>query len=174
MKKLLSLLFFLFSLAIAMGQNNAKKDNFSINKTTKIILLRHAEKVLDGSNDPVLTPEGETRAERLLFLLSDMKIERIFSSPYIRTKMTVAKLAENKEIIIEDYNPKDANFAKYLLEKEEGKTAVVVGHSNSIPMLVNQLIGEEKFSALSEDVYSKLWILTFSNGVLIDCSLLNF
>ena len=61
-----------------------------------------------------------------------------------------------------------------MLENEEGRTSVIVGHSNSIPFLVNQLVAEEKFSALSEDIYSKLWILTFFNGVLIDCSLLNF
>ena len=174
MKKRFSLLAFLFSLAFTFAQDFVKKDNFSTNKVTKIILLRHAEKVLDGSNDPVLSSEGEARAERLDFLLSDMKIDRIFSSPYLRTKSTVAKLAKNKEIIVEEYDPKDVNFAKYLLENEEGRTSVIVGHSNTIPFLVNQLVVEDKFSVLSEDIYSKLWILTFFNGVLIDCSLLKF
>ncbi|NHN27068.1 histidine phosphatase family protein [Flavobacterium jejuense] len=174
MKKNILLTFLLFSFVFLTAQNDIKKTEIGKNNVTKIILLRHAEKVLDGTKDPKLTSEGEKRAERLGFMFLDIKIDKIFSSPYTRTKMTVAKLAENKNLEIEEYDPKDLAFAKYLQEKEQGKTSVIVGHSNSIPKLVNQLIGEEKFNQLNEEVYSKIWILTFSNDTLIDCSLFNF
>ncbi len=174
MKKNIILLALLFFVSFLMAQNTIEKNVISGNNLTKIILLRHAEKVLDKTKDPILTDEGKRRAERLRFLFSDIKIDKIFSSPYIRTKMTVADLAKSKSLQVEDYDPKDLNFAKYLLEKEQGKTIVVVGHSNTTPILVNKLIGEDKFNQLSEDVYSKLWILTFSNETLIDCSLFNF
>ena len=72
------------------------------------------------------------------------------------------------------YNPKDPNFSTYLWSKVKGETAIVAGHSNSIPALVNQLIGKDKFKELTEDVYSKIWILTFSDEPLVDCSLYNF
>ncbi|MBF03506.1 MAG: hypothetical protein CMP76_09440 [Flavobacterium sp.] len=169
MKKAIVVLVFLFCGSILMAQN-ANYEPI----VTKIILVRHAEKMLDGSKDPELTTEGKQRAERLRFLLSDINVNQIFSSPYKRTKNTVAPVAASKNITIEIYNPKDPNFSTYLWSKVKGETAIVVGHSNSIPALVNQLIGKDKFKELTEDVYSKIWILTYSDEHLIDCSLYNF
>jgi 2,3-bisphosphoglycerate-dependent phosphoglycerate mutase len=174
MEKKIFLLAHLFFVYFLMAQNATQESVMLENNLTKIILLRHAEKVLDETSDPILTDEGKKRAERLSFLFSDIKIDKIFSSPYNRTKMTVANLAKSRNLQVEEYDPRDLNFAKYLLQKEQGKTIVVVGHSNTTPILVNKLIGEDKFNQLSEDVYSKLWILTFSNETLIDCSLFNF
>lgn len=169
MKKAIVVLVFLFCGSILMAQNANYKP-----LVTKIILVRHAEKMLDGSKDPELTTEGKQRAERLRFLLSDIDVDQIFSSPYIRTKNTVAPVAASKSITVEMYNPKDPNFSTYLWSKVKGETAIVVGHSNSIPALVNQLIGKDKFKELTEDVYSKIWILTYSDERLVDCSLYNF
>ena len=169
MKKKIAVLVFLFCGSILMAQN-ANYEPI----VTKIILVRHAEKMLDGSKDPELTTEGKQRAERLRFLLSDIDVDQIFSSPYVRTKNTVAPVAASKNITVEMYNPKDPNFSTYLWSKVKGETAIVVGHSNSIPALVNQLIGKDKFKELTEDVYSKIWILTYSDERLVDCSLYNF
>ena len=169
MKKAIVVLVFLFCGSILMAQN-ANYEPI----VTKIILVRHAEKMLDGSKDPELTTEGKQRAERLRFLLSDIDVDQIFSSPYVRTKNTVAPVAISKNITVEMYNPKDPNFSTYLWSKVKGETAIVVGHSNSIPALVNQLIGKDKFKELTEDVYSKIWILTYSDERLVDCSLYNF
>ena len=159
MKKRIVVLFFIFCGSILMAQKNNQEAVM-----TKIILVRHAEKMLDGSKDP----------ERLRFLLSDIDVNQIFSSPYIRTKKTVAPVAASKSITVEMYNPKDPNFSTYLWSKVKGETAIVAGHSNSIPALVNQLIGKDKFKELTEDVYSKIWILTYSDEHLVDCSLYNF
>lgn len=169
MKKAIVVLVFLFCGSILMAQN-ANYEPI----VTKIILVRHAEKMLDGSKDPELTTEGKQRAERLRFLLSDIDVDQIFSSPYVRTKNTVAPVAISKNITVEMYNPKDPNFSTYLWSKVKGETAIVVGHSNSIPALVNQLIGKDKFKELTEDVYSRIWILTYSDERLVDCSLYNF
>ncbi|WP_130733431.1 histidine phosphatase family protein [Flavobacterium sp. J27] len=169
MKKSILFFFVLLYVGVITAQKNNEQPVI-----TKIILLRHAEKVGDGSKDPALTEEGEQRAERLRFLLSDVAIDNVFSSPYVRTKGTVSKLAVAKNIEIKIYDPKDAQFSEYLLRHEKGKTSVVVGHSNSIPTLVNRLIKKEQYQSLSEDVYDKLWIITFSDATLVDCSVYHY
>ena len=174
MKKYIVFFVFLFFCDFSFGQNRIDKKGTSESSLTKIILLRHAEKVLDGSKDPNLTEIGEQRAEKLRYMFSDIKIDNIFSTPYIRTQKTVEKLANEKALKIETYDPKDLNFTDFLFQNVKGSTVVIVGHSNSIPQLVNKLIGNEKYKELSEDEYGKIWIVTFSNDTLIDCSLYNF
>jgi broad specificity phosphatase PhoE len=46
----------------------------------------------------------------------------------------------------------------------KGKTILVVGHSNTIPALVNLLIGSAKYANLADTEYDKIWILRFENG----------
>ena len=152
------------------------KEDISVkeNGVTKIILFRHAEKGNDGTNDPDLTFKGEERAKKIAFILEDFNVDKIYSTPFVRTQKTVAVLASKKELETTNYDAKDQSFAASLLKNEKGKTIVVVGHSNTIPMLVNKLIGKEIYNELSETEYGKFWVLTFSNGNFIDCSLFNY
>lgn len=173
-KYLLLVIAFCFS-TVHYAQKTKKEDVANKeNGITKIILLRHAEKGNDGSADPELTFKGEERAKKLAFVLEDFKIDKIFSTHFIRTEKTVTVLAVKKELEIATYDAKDQDFANFLLEKQKGKTIVVVGHSNTIPALVNKLIGKDMYKDLSESEYGKFWVLTFSNGTFIDCSLFNY
>jgi len=142
--------------------------------TTKIILVRHAEKENDGSKDPSLSAEGQKRAEKLNEFLSDTKIDGLYATPYKRTRETLKVISENQELKIQDYNPSDTSFCESLLEKEQGKTVVIAGHSNTVPFLVNCLIQSETYSQLPESEFGKIWILIFQNGKLIDCSVYNY
>ncbi|MEQ8471064.1 MAG: phosphoglycerate mutase family protein [Marinoscillum sp.] len=129
-------------------------------EATTFILMRHAEKVADGTEDPVLTPEGEARAERLKNMLASQDVKAIFSTPYKRTKLTVEPLAEHKSLDIQEYQPFTKGFISELLEKHTGGTVVISGHSNTIPLMVNELIGADKFEQLTEDDYNDLFIVT--------------
>ena len=140
---------------------------------TKIILVRHAEKADDGTNNPPLSSEGILRAERLNALLADIKIDSLYATPYKRTEQTLGIVSKNRNIKISNYNPSDKLFSENLL-KNKGKTMLVAGHSNTIPALVNTLIKSNKYQQLAETEFGKIWILTFKNGELIDCSLLNY
>jgi broad specificity phosphatase PhoE len=169
MKKLLILIFLIcFSVT-----NFAQKENDSLYKITKLILVRHAEKN-DSSNDPELSEKGKLRAQKLSDLFADMKIDKLYSTPYNRTKQTLAIVATEKGLAIEKYNPSDVSFSTILLENNLGKTALIVGHSNTIPNLVNFLIGENKYKQLEENEFGKIWVLTFIDKNLVDCVLLNY
>ncbi len=132
--------------------------------TTTIILLRHAEKDTINGEDPPLSVTGKKRAKRLAKQFPKVTPNVFYSTNYIRTKETVnpwSKLA-GKQIKIYDAT-KQPEFAG-MLTKQQGKTIVVVGHSNTIPQLVNLLIGTDKYNPLPDAEYSKIFIVTIKNG----------
>lgn len=141
---------------------------------TRIIIVRHAEKKEDGSKNPSLSEEGKIRAERLNKMLSDFPIDKLYATPYARTKETLEPIAKTRKLEINKYGPLDKEFAKNLVHNEMGKTILLAGHSNSCPPLVNLLIKEDKYNILDESDYGKIWILTFRNEQLSDCLLLNY
>lgn len=149
MKNLLTFLFILVSI-LSYSQ-----------ETTTFILVRHAEKVLDGSKDPALTPEGDARANHLLEVFSQTDIVAIYSTGLKRTRMTVAPLAKNKELEVQTYewkNPKA--LLNKILEANRGGTVIISGHSNTTPILANFLLGKTKFEPFEDDDYGNLLIIT--------------
>ena len=160
MSKILSLLIAgMFLLGTVSGQ------------TTTYILLRHAEKDTSAAGsttmtaDPPLAPKGELRAQNLLKVLEAYQPDVIYSTNYNRTRSTATPLSKkfNKEIQL--YDPKALSaFAEQLLHMQ-GKTIVVVGHSNTTPVLVNLLLKENgKYPNLDDSDYSHLWIVTITDG----------
>ncbi len=153
----LRLLFVILSAFFFLSENiNAQSQ-----ESTTFILIRHAEKGKDDPRDPNLNEIGKERADRLLELLAYTKIDAIVSTPYKRTRQTVAPLADKKSLEVIDYNPRDGEVMNKLAKKYHGKTVVVSGHSNTTPHYVNQLASTE-FKQLSEDEYDKVFIVTFS------------
>lgn len=129
------------------------------NEVTTIFLVRHAEKATDDPSDPNLTQAGHMRAQRLAEMLAWAEVDAIFSTPYRRTQQTAGPLAVENQLTIQEYDPRDGDFARRLLQEEVGKTILVVGHSNSTPALVNALLGEQRFRQLDESEYDKLFIV---------------
>ena len=133
---------------------------------TTVFLVRHAEKLSDGQN-PALSDLGEKRALRLLEMLQEAEIQSIYSTDYKRTLQTVGPLAEHLGIKTEIYEPFYASFHELVKQKNE-RNLLIVGHSNTIPGLVNALIGQEKYQNLSEDQYDLLFVVTLIDGYASD------
>ena len=141
---------------------------------TKIVIVRHAEKASDGSDNPSLTEAGQERALRLSRLLADMKIDKLYSTKYKRNVLTLMPLSKLKGLNIDIYEAHDKDFSSWVLKENPGKNIVICGHSNTVPVLVNAWLGKEQFAQLPDEEYSKIWILTFQNNHLTDCSVFNF
>ncbi|WP_258098376.1 phosphoglycerate mutase family protein [Marinoscillum pacificum] len=129
-------------------------------QSTTFILVRHAEKVEDGSKDPALTKEGIQRSMKLKELLVSQEINAVYSTPYARTRATVAPTAKANDMEVTEYKPMEKGFLKETLDKHLGETVLIAGHSNTIPDLVNELIGDKKYSQLDENDYNYLFIVT--------------
>ncbi|OEK00803.1 hypothetical protein BFP97_04450 [Roseivirga sp. 4D4] len=151
--KRIALLLFISALAINV---NAQTD------VTTFILVRHAEKSKDDPRDPSLSEEGIKRAESLNKILMQADIAALYSTPYKRTKSTVQPIADAKGLEINIYDPRSADFLKDIMEKHKGKTVVISGHSNTTPLVANLLTGSDQFKQLSEDDYSKIYMVSVS------------
>ena len=141
---------------------------------TKMILVRHAEKSNDDPKDPSLSDKGKQRAKLLAQLFQDVNIDVFYATPYKRTVETISPLASKKGKEIQMYSATDKNQVLEIFESGKGASIVIAGHSNTIPPMVNLLIGEDKFLELDESEYGKIWVLIFKGDQLIDCSVLNY
>ena len=152
MKKLIIFVMLRFSiLEVSLAQDQ-----------TTFILIRHAEKGTDDARNPSLSEIGEKRAEKLKDLLAPMSVSAIYSTPFKRTRQTVAPLATSHNLDVQDYDYQNKNLLQELMAANEGGIIVISGHSNTTPVLVNQLIGEEKYEWLKEEEYDKVFIVTAS------------
>lgn len=139
-----------------------------------VFLVRHAEAEprTQQQNDPGLTDRGRERARALTRLLSKSGATRFFSSQYERTQATITGLAEacGGEVEIVEAGSTEEQMAA-LRAMEPGAVAVVAGHSNTIPQLIQALGGECKDledhpqygRMIPHDEYERLYVLSLSS-----------
>jgi broad specificity phosphatase PhoE len=137
---------------------------FTQNNTTTYYLIRHAEKV-DNSANPDLSKIGYERSENWNKIFEEIHFDAIYSTKYNRTLQTVAPIAKkyNKEII--EYHHSTLDIQQFKKETS-GKKVLIVGHSNTIPNLVNLLIGEKKYTDIEDNTFGNLYIVTIINNVV--------
>jgi len=141
---------------------------------SKIILVRHAEKATDDPRDPSLSEKGLLRASLLAALLKDVPVDAFYATPYKRTNQTIAVLAEANGQKVQTYKPMDNGNLAEMVRAGKGKTIVIAGHSNTVPPMVNTLIGKEAYPLMDDDDYGKIWILVFKGNELVDQTVLNY
>lgn len=153
MSSLLILILSVFSIS-----NPGEKVNSE--EMTTYYFVRHAEK--DSSDpqnkDPHLTEAGLQRAQKWAEVFKEVEFDVIFSTDLNRTRKTAKIIADSQEKMVEIYDPKNLNDAKFQ-ERSKGKTVLVVGHSNTNPHFVNLLIGEKKYQDIAEEESGSLFIV---------------
>jgi broad specificity phosphatase PhoE len=134
--------------------------------STTIIVLRHAEKDLSaGAVDPPLSPAGEARAALLARMFGDAKVpghvDAIYVSPALRNRLTAAPLAASLGItatVVPADDPRE--LARRVLRDHTGGRVLVVGHSDTVPAIVEALSGYEKLPDIAADEYGTMYIVT--------------
>ncbi len=126
-------------------------------------LIRHAEKDRsDKTNrNPDLTEEGLQRAENWARHFKDITFDVIYSTDTNRTKQTAAPTAKTKNLALQFYDPSKMDMEEFMIQTK-GKTILIVGHSNTTPMLTNKLLGEDKYEDIADNNNSNLYIVTIS------------
>lgn len=125
-----------------------------------LYLVRHAEKEATPANDPPLTVEGKVRAEVLKDSLQDKNIKNIYSTSTLRTRSTAKPLAEKLGIAIYSYNTDTLWEVAKHLRKVSGGNALVVGHSNTLLPLLDQLPVTHQKKTIPESDYDNLFVVT--------------
>lgn len=129
--------------------------------TTTYYLIRHAEKDRSDpeNRNPSLTEEGTARANRWAAHFKGIPLDMVYSTNYNRTIETATPTATQKGLKVQSYDPRtlfDADFQK----ATEGKTVLVVGHSNTTPMFVNTILKEERYQHIDDNNNSNLYRVT--------------
>jgi 2,3-bisphosphoglycerate-dependent phosphoglycerate mutase len=128
------------------------------NEVTTYYFIRHAEKA-DNSKNPELSEAGKLRAENYKKIFSNIKLDKIYSTDFLRTTNTANPTALDKNITVAKYNPKEIDLEVFKKENL-GKKVLIVGHSNSSPEFANKIIGEKTYSNIDENVFGHLYIVT--------------
>lgn len=160
-----SLLIISISLIFFSCKNNLINDETASEEKidaieTTYYLIRHAEKDRTDANniDPKLTEKGLERARLWASFFDSIPLNEIYATNYHRTQQTAMYVSSDKQIPVELYEPSTVINEDFLLITK-GKKTLLVGHSNTTPQLVNQLIGEEKYKDMADDDNASLFIV---------------
>ncbi|MEY2922365.1 MAG: hypothetical protein RL108_987 [Bacteroidota bacterium] len=154
MNKNIVLLLF-FWIQVTLGQNTI----------TLYYFIRHAEKA-DSSKNPDLSEKGLERAQQWKILFSKIDFDGVYSTDFNRTLQTIQPIVADNNRLLKIYNPKMMDVEAFKKETH-GKTILIVGHSNTIPNMVNQIIKENKYTDIEENQFGNLYIVTlFENQIL--------
>jgi broad specificity phosphatase PhoE len=125
---------------------------------TVIYLTRHAEKT--SGADPALSERGLLRARNIATMLRRAGIRHIYATPFLRAHQTAEALATRIGATVQSYDPGAQHaFARQLLAL--GGSALVVGHTDTIPDLIRLLGGEPGMPYLETD-FDRVYQLVIS------------
>lgn len=140
----------------------------------KLYLIRHGESTankagLDQSSETLLSEHGIEQAKNVAERLSKLKIDLIYSSPYLRTKQTVEIISEKIKKPIEywgdlievdlpketfyEINKRSKKVLEHLIYHHKNQTVLCVSHATMIEAIVAKMIfGED----LSEQIMTSI------------------
>jgi phosphohistidine phosphatase SixA len=134
---------------------------------TTIILIRHAERDDLGEDpNPSLNEAGKKRAQKLLHVLGSAGIKAIYTSHYIRTKETAEPLATRLNLVATVID-EPSKIKNDIMAKHKGETVLVVGHTDTVPELINLLGGI--ITHIKDNEFDNLFVATLFEqvGILI-------
>lgn len=138
---------------------------FESQATTTIIFVRHAEKDLSVANDPPLSEAGRGRVAELTRQLVDADVvagvDAIYATPFRRTQQTAQPLADALDLPINTYDASDTETVlESILERHKGKIILVVGHSDTIPVLIANLGASKQVPPIDENEYDNIYVIS--------------
>lgn len=138
---------------------------FESQATTTIIFVRHAEKDTTVADDPPLSEVGRERAAELARQLVDADViagvDAIYATPFRRTQETARRLADALNLPINTYDASDTeDVLETILERHKGKIVLVIGHSNTLPVLIANLGASKQVPRIDEHEYDNIYVIS--------------
>ena len=124
-------------------------------------VMRHLH-TPQGETDPGLTPEGQAMARMLPDFFANDPPSAIYVSSYRRTQETAAPLAQALNITPKVYDPRNTPALVQMVKAETG-SVLIVGHSNTVPDIVQQL-GGTRPADISHNQFGDVWHVSGTNG----------
>ncbi|CAA9297231.1 MAG: hypothetical protein AVDCRST_MAG68-96, partial [uncultured Gemmatimonadetes bacterium] len=131
---------------------------------TTVILVRHAEKALEGGSDPALSEAGQARARALAAELADDSVAAVLVTRFVRTQQTAAPLGIAPRVVpVEGAVEAHAAAVRAAVLAHAGHKVLVVGHSNTVPALVAALGGPAGIT-IADTEYANLFTVVLEDG----------
>jgi broad specificity phosphatase PhoE len=118
-----------------------------------VYVMRHLQK--DAGDDPGLSTEGRANAERLAGWFGTDAPRVLYVSSTRRARETAAPLARKLHIEPKEYAPADVAGLVARVRQESG-TVLIVGHSNTVPVIVEAL-GGARPAPIADDSFGDIW-----------------
>ena len=131
--------------------------------------IRHAEKDRSDplNKNPHLSEIGKQRAEYWSVIFKNVKFDAVYSTDFNRTKETALPTASKNNVELTIYDPKTM-YTSTFLKETQGKTVLIVGHSNTTPRFVNSILGNKKYDDIDDSNNANLYIITVSGNHISD------
>lgn len=155
-------------LAEIQAANIAKESDSNV---TQIYILRHTEKE-DDSEDPMLSAEGINRANYWKKVLQHTDFSKVFTTDFKRNIQTANIISEESTVQPDLYYPMSFDVMKFI-NQIRGQKVLVIGHSNTIPDMVNRLIDETKYPPMSHENYNIMYIVNINENGETSSSMLH-
>ncbi len=158
-----------FCFVFTFYTNGFSQESKTTESNTYYYFIRHAEKdKSDPTNrNPHLTEEGHKRALNWSNIFNQIDFDVVYSTQYHRTIETATPTADKNGLEVQFYNPRDL-YSEAFKKATEGKTVLVVGHSNTTPAFVNAILGEKKYKLIDESNNGNLYIVSVYNDHIED------
>lgn len=141
---------------------------------TIIVVVRHAEKAATEGTDPSLSEAGVKRAQELVRVAEDAGVSAIYTTQYKRSKETSKPLADTLKIPVFSLEINKENsiaypttLAKEVLAKHAGRTVMVIGHSNTVPLIVEAFGGKRPSAIDDATEFDRMFIVIVSKNAEI-------
>jgi len=128
---------------------------------TTVILVRHAEKIIDPNNPDVdLSDAGQARAQEVARVFGNVGINAIYATQYKRTQETVKPLSDKISVPVTIVNSKNTSeLIAQLRAQHSGQTIFIAGHNNTVPEIIAAL-GGPQYPIIPENEYDNVFIVT--------------
>ena len=130
---------------------------------TTVMVLRHAEKATSSNDNsvPLKDPEGVARAATFAQVAERAGVTAIYVTEALRTQQTAQPLATNLGITPTQINAANLDdlINDVLAAKNRGGVIVIIGHSNTVPDIVQRLGGG---TVAVDDQFDNLFVLTLN------------
>ncbi|MEO8067827.1 MAG: phosphoglycerate mutase family protein [Flavobacteriales bacterium] len=131
---------------------------------TVVYLIRHAEAAGSGA-DPDLSTIGLERANNWAVILQGVAFGACYSTDYNRTRQTTEPTATSNGQAVILYDPADLSLADVVAD-HAGSNVFIVGHSNTIPPLINAFLGTDVYPDMTEAEHGNLYKVTVLDGAV--------
>ena len=138
---------------------------FESQATTTVVFVRHAEKALTPADDPGLSEAGQRRAAELARQLAGVDvvagIDAVYATSYRRSAETAKPIADALKLQVRSYDAADTEqFLNELVKVEKGKIVLVVGHSDTVPVMIGNMGASKRVPPIAADEYDNIYIVS--------------